>query len=300
MAPAMIREGRLSMGALLGTISYLTTALQPAIHTVAHTVGSSGLRLSVHIRHMATRASTRPSRSGVPAPHRPALRLRSVEFRYGPGAEPVLSGLNLTVRYGEHLAVVGPSGGGKSTLAALMAGLLPPDTGQILLDDTPLSAINAADLRRRVALLPQQAYVFAGTLRENLTQLGPGADDDAVHVTVDALGATDLVAELGGLDALVGAGYRALSGGQQQLVALIRTHLSPADVVILDEASSCLDAETDAHVERAFRRRGGTLVVITHRMAAANRADRILTMDEASTCADGVLSPGGVGGRVPR
>jgi ATP-binding cassette, subfamily C, bacterial len=282
MAPAMIREGRFSIGALLGTISYLTTALQPAIHTVAHTLGSSGLRLSVHIRHMTSRTAASPPRPGVLTPRCPTLRLRSVGFRYGPGAEPILSGSNLTVRYGEHLAVVGPSGGGKSTLASLMAGLLLPDTGQILLDDTPISTIGTADLRRRVALLPQQAYVFAGTLRENLTQLNPVADDEAVHASVDALGATELVAELGGLDALVGAGHRTLSGGQQQLVALIRTYLSPADVVILDEASSCLDAETEAHVERAFRRRGGTLVIITHRMAAANRADRILTMDEAA------------------
>jgi ATP-binding cassette subfamily C protein len=164
-----------------------------------------------------------------------------------------------------------------------MAGLLPPDTGQILLDDTPISTIGTADLRGRVALLPQEAYVFAGTLRENLTQLNPLVDDDAVHVSVDALGATDLLAELGSLDALVGAGHRTLSGGQQQLVALIRTHLSPADIVILDEASSCLDAKTEARVERAFRRRGGTLVVITHRMAAANRADRILTMDDTTS-----------------
>ncbi|MEV0198196.1 ATP-binding cassette domain-containing protein [Nonomuraea sp. NPDC050691] len=181
-----------------------------------------------------------------------------------------MAGLDLSVPEGEHLAVVGPSGAGKSTLAALVSGLLRPDAGEALIGGVPAAS---ADPSARV-LIPQEAYVFRGTLRENLTYLTPEGDLDRA---VAALGAEELVEAAGGYDAPLDAA--ALSAGQRQLVALARAYLSPARLVILDEATSCLDPAAEARVERAFARRGGTLVVVAHRITSARRAGRVLLMD---------------------
>ncbi|MDA0643916.1 ABC transporter ATP-binding protein, partial [Nonomuraea ferruginea] len=192
----------------------------------------------------------------------------------GPHSEPVVDRLDLRVPEGDHLAVVGPSGAGKSTLAALMAGVLRPGAGEVTIGGVPA---HAADHSARV-LIPQEAYVFRGTLRENLTYLSDGADPGPA---VAALGAEWLVERIGGYGALVEP--KALSAGERQLVALVRAYLSPARLIILDEASCHLDPAAEARVEDAFTRRGGTLVVVAHRLTSALRARRILLMDGSRT-----------------
>ncbi|NSC25013.1 ATP-binding cassette domain-containing protein [Streptomyces albus subsp. chlorinus] len=217
----------------------------------------------------------------------PALELRGVTFGYGPGAEPVLRGLDLTVAAGGHLAVVGPSGAGKSTLALLIAGLLRPTAGEVLLYGRPLSAApegGSALLCHRV-LIPQESYVFSGSVRENLCCLLPeraGAPADAaLSGAVAAVGACGLVRRLGGLDGRVDP--TALSAGERQQLGLARAWLTPAPLAVLDEASSQLDPAAEERAEDAFRRRGGTLIVIAHRISSALRADRVLVLDGAGT-----------------
>ncbi|UYB44228.1 ABC transporter ATP-binding protein/permease [Streptomyces sp. Je 1-4] len=217
-------------------------------------------------------------------PGGPGVRLRAVTFAYGPAAQPVLHDLDLTVEPGEHLVVVGPSGIGKSTLTALVAGLLEPGHGEIRVAGRPVRARSGPDPSLLRVLIPQQAYVFSGTLRENLRYLCPdGASASALEASSDAVGLAPLVRRLGGFDAPLDLGV--LSQGERQLIALGRAHLSPAPLVLLDEATCHLDPAAEMRAERAFAERPGTLIVVAHRITSARRADRILVLDGVrATC----------------
>jgi ATP-binding cassette, subfamily B, bacterial RamB/AmfA len=219
----------------------------------------------------------------VPSPAPPAapapggVTLRGVSFRYGPHAEPVIRDLDLAIPDGDHLAIVGPSGIGKSTLASLIAGLIAPTAGQVSLGGVPLAALPPAWLPRHRVLIPQEAYVFAGTLASNLTYLAPAAAARELDAAVDAVGLRPLVMRLGGYEAALAP--RALSAGERQLIALARAYLSPAPLAILDEATCHLDPPAEARAERAFATRHGTLIVIAHRVSSALRARRVLVLD---------------------
>jgi ATP-binding cassette subfamily C protein len=177
----------------------------------------------------------------------------------------------VAIRDGEHLAIVGPSGAGKSTLARLIVGLLQPQEGVVLLGGRPAPTIEP---RHRV-LVPQQAYVFRGTLGENLLYLCPSAPPDLIDRAIDATGLRDLVDRLGGPGAEIDP--RCLSAGERQLIALARAYLSAARLVVLDEATCHLDPMA----EGSFAARDGTLVVVAHRISSARRAERILVVDGA-------------------
>jgi ATP-binding cassette, subfamily C, bacterial len=209
----------------------------------------------------------------------PDLVAEGLTFAYGEHAEPILDGLDLLLPHNSHLAVVGPSGAGKSTLANLLAGLEQPRGGRVRLGGVPLEHLKEPATRRAIALIPQEAYVFAGTLRENLAYLAPQAHDLDLDRAATAVGLGPTMTRLGGYDAEVGPGGGELSAGERQLVALARVYLSPALVVLLDEATAHLDPAAEARAEEAFARRPGTLVVVAHRISSALRADRILVMD---------------------
>ena len=285
-----------AMGTLAGAATYLCTQITPLLRTLAQTAASVGLPLVVTVRRLAASTRTPGGEGEEPERHRPvpepdpslelspqpSLELCDVTFAYGPASEPVVRGLSLTVPYGLHLAVVGPSGIGKSTLADLMTGLTLPDSGRVLLDGRPLKDTPPAELRRTLGLVPQASYVFDGTLRENLTCLRQDpVPDGELDRAVAALGAAALVERLGGYGARTGAGEDggALGPSERQLVTLVRIYLSPAPVIVLDEATSALDPRAEERVERAFARRAGSLVVIAHRMTSALRADRVLVLD---------------------
>ncbi|MFI2607402.1 ATP-binding cassette domain-containing protein [Kitasatospora sp. NPDC018619] len=298
-------------GALLGSVTYLMQGLQPALQTLVQGLGGSGVRLAVTLRRIlestpsgAVTAESTPSgavpvgrtppgpvalrgaataeRSG-PAPRAsgpcgagPGVELSRVTFAYGPGAEPVVRDLDLVIGPGEHLVVVGPSGIGKSTLAGLVAGLHRPTAGEVRLGGRPLPD-DPAELARHRVLIPQEAYVFTGTLAENLGYLDPGAGPGDLDRAVAAVGLERLVDRLGGYRAEVVPA--ALSAGERQQIALARAYLSPAGLAILDEATCHLDPVAEARAEEAFIDRPGSLLVIAHRMSSALRADRVLVMD---------------------
>ncbi|BCL17858.1 ATP-binding cassette domain-containing protein [Micromonospora sagamiensis] len=206
-----------------------------------------------------------------------ALRVRGLTFRYGPRARPVLADFSLTLAPGEHLAVVGPSGAGKSTLAALASGLVRPESGSVEIAGTPVGELPAEQLARLRVLVPQEAYVFSGSLADNLRYLRPDADDAALTAALDALGARPLADRLGGLAAPVAP--TTLSAGERQVIAAVRAWLAPAPLAILDEATCHLDPPAEALVEEAFGRRPGALIVVAHRITSALRADRVLVLD---------------------
>ena len=310
-APSLVRDG-VAPGAIIGAVTYIGGVLQGALYTLTRGLGGSGIRLAITLQRIveatARPVGPRPAArddgaiggenarpdlpwrltgpgavtSGSPLPSRAdrnlaAVSVRGVSFAYGPFAEPVLHALDLDIPDGHHLAVVGPSGIGKSTLAGLVAGLLQPLTGEIQLGGAPTTGIAAADLPRLRVLIPQEAYVFAGTLGQNLSYLAPDAPQAELDASVDAVGLRDLVMRLGGYRAhLVPA---ALSAGERQLIALARAYLSPARLAILDEATSHLDPVAAARAESAFAARPGTLIVIAHRMSSALRAERVLVLD---------------------
>ncbi|MEG3630772.1 ABC transporter ATP-binding protein [Streptomyces poriticola] len=302
-------------GALLGAFTYLAQALLPALHTLMTAVGAAGTRLLVVLERFTTTEPPAPRTVPAPVPEpagpataatgpappapvgatdapqrlgpeppavpraTPALELRAVTLAYGARAEPVLDALDLRVEDGEHLAVVGPSGIGKSTLTRLVAGTLAPSSGVVRVAGHPVTGGDGPDPAALRVLTPHQAYVFTGTVRDNLAYLRPRAGRAAIETAVRRLGAERLVERLGGLDAPVRPGD--LSLGERQLMALVRAHLSAARLLLLDEATCHLDAAAEARAEEALARRPGTLVVVAHRISSAVRADRVLVLDGA-------------------
>jgi ATP-binding cassette, subfamily C, bacterial len=290
-APWLVRHGA-TTGTVLGALTYVSLGLQPALQTLIRTVGGTGLWLLVALGRMteaaelpntahgttpASRLTRQPPRP-VPSSPRHAFELRNITFSYGRHAEPVIRDLDLLLVEDDHLAVVGPSGIGKSTLAGVIAGLLEPQTGEVRLDGIPLGDWETSKLAQRRVLIPQEAYVFAGTVAENLTYyLRHDPPPTQLDEAADAIGARILIERLGGYQATLHPAT--LSAGERQLLTLVRAYLSPARLVILDEATCHLDPAAEAQAESAFTRRPGALLVIAHRTSSALRARRVLVLD---------------------
>ncbi|WP_410621792.1 ATP-binding cassette domain-containing protein [Amycolatopsis sp. cmx-8-4] len=283
LAPGLVATGELTAGAALGALVYLATTMQPALRGLAATAGTVVLRLLVALRRLAETAELPERPDGTATPRSIEVRVRALTFGWGATAEPVVRGLDLGLRPGEHLAVVGPSGIGKSTLAGLLTGMLTPQEGRVLLGGVPVRDVPRALRHELVALIPQEAYVFAGTVRDNIALFAPSASDAALAAAATAVGAGALLKRLGGLDAEIGHGGEGISAGEAQLLALARVYAGSARFVILDEATSHLDPVSEARAERAFAARGGVLVVIAHRLSSALRANRVLVMDGRET-----------------
>ncbi|MFC6158613.1 ABC transporter ATP-binding protein [Kribbella jiaozuonensis] len=270
--PWLVGRG-VSTGTLLGGLTYVLIGLQPALNTVMNALGDSGLRYVITLGRILDTSTLVEQQRPIDALRGYQVRLQSLTFAYGPKAEPVLDKLELTIPEGEHLAVVGPSGIGKSTLAGLVCGMLTPTTGRLLLGGAPPTEVTTEQLAKTRVLIPQEAYVFSGSVHDNLTYLLPGATKRQVAQAVEAVGATQLIGRLSEIKP------GELSAGEKQLIALVRAYLSPAPLVVLDEATCFLDPEAERQAEQAFAQRNGTLIVIAHRISSALRARRILVLD---------------------
>jgi ATP-binding cassette subfamily B protein len=228
------------------------------------------------------RAPARPVQMPVPPVGR--LAFDGLSFRYPSRPDlPAVRDFTLDVAPGERIAVVGPSGAGKSTLFQLVQRFYDPQAGRILMDGVDLRDADPAEVRARIAVVPQEAVVFMGTARSNILYGRPGASEAELWAAAEAANAADFLRALPqGLDTDLGEGGARLSGGQRQRVAIARALLKDAPVLLLDEATSALDAESEAAVQDALEHlmQGRTSLVIAHRLATVKDADRIVVMDE--------------------
>lgn len=225
----------------------------------------------------------------LPQPVAGRIALEDVEFGYDP-ARPVLHDINVTVEPGQHVVLVGPTGAGKSTLAKLMTRFYDPTRGVVTLDGIDLRDVASRDLRRIVTMVPQEGFLFTGTIAENILFGRPEATREELEAACRDLGIDRFIESLPeGYETFVDFRGSRLSAGQKQLVSIARAFVADPPVLLLDEATSSLDPATEGVVERALARlcAGRTTVVIAHRLSTAERADRILVVDDGRVVEDG-------------
>jgi len=290
-------EAGLSAGALVGYM-FLTYRFLEPIAEFTEVIDQSqtavaGMRRVLGI--LDTPIGPPPAENPVALPAgRLGVALHDVSFAYAPREdEPpanVLTHLQLTIPPGQHVALVGESGAGKTTVARLVARLADPTSGRVTIGAVNLRHVANDDLRRRLTVVPQEPFLFAETIAYNLRFAKPDATDAELAGAVRTLELDDWVAGLAqGLDTPVGQRGQALSAGERQMVALLRASLVNPDVLILDEATSSVDALTEVRLARALRKlsEGRTTISIAHRLSTAARADRVVVMAYGRVVEDG-------------
>ena len=286
VAVPAVRDGRLG-GVLLAALVLMSLAVfeaLPPLPVAAQNLaacGQAARRLEecvdrpIPIVYPDLPATTGPGRT---------LTLSDARVRFTPDAPPVLEGIDLELRWGRAVAIVGPSGSGKTTLCEVLARLRDLDGGQALLDGIPLARLRQSDVRRAVTLVPQDAYLFPTTIAANLRIARPDASDAELYDALGRAGLADWVASLPeGLELSVGQDGAQLSGGQRQRLTLARGLLAPGALLVLDEPTSHLDAESeaafldDAHRAAVTERTG--LCIVTHRLSGMERFDEIIVVE---------------------
>ena len=280
----MVHDGAVTVGTVAAFVLYLGNLFEPIqqLSQLFNTLQSAGAALAKLYGLLDTQPTVRERPGAVDLPARGAIAVEGVDFSYDERV-PVLFRVDLTIAPGERLALVGPTGAGKSTLAKLVARLHDPTGGRITMGGVDLRDATLESLRRRVTVVPQEGFLFGGTVRDNVRVGRVGASNDEVDDALRVIGAYDRFAALpDGLDTEVRERGSRLSAGERQLVSLARAALANPEVLVLDEATSNLDPGTEAIVEAAMGvlMEGRTVVVIAHRLSTAERADRVAVIDD--------------------
>ena len=291
-APLVI-AGDITTGALVAT-SMLASRMMAPMGQVSHLLGRyQHARVAAQSLNqiMALPVDHPEAEHRIPLPVvRGGFLLTGAAFGYAdPPAPPALSVARLEIAPGERIALLGRNGAGKSTLLQALSGMMPPLSGEVLIDGLALHQVDPADIRRDVALLTQTSRLFHGTLRENLTMGAPHATDAAILQTLAMVGATEFVRRLReGLDYRILEGGRGLSGGQVQALLLARLLLRDPRVLLLDEPTAAMDEMAERRFIDALRdtRRDRTLVIATHRMRVLDLVDRVIVIDEGRILLD--------------
>ncbi|MCW3848995.1 ABC transporter transmembrane domain-containing protein [Sphingomonas sp. LB-2] len=305
-----VATGRISPGSLLAFI--VTSTIVTGSFGALTEVYGDLLRASGAAARMAELLHEQPDIAApanpvaLPQPPQGALAFDKVSFRYPTRPEvSALQDFTLFVNPGETVAVVGPSGAGKSTLFQLVQRFYDPESGEIRVDGVPLPAADPAEIRARMAMVPQETVIFAASARDNLRYGEWNASDEAIWAAADAANASEFLRELPqGLDTFLGEAGARLSGGQRQRIAIARALLRDAPILLLDEATSALDAESERLVQDALDRlmENRTTLVIAHRLATVRAAGRIIVMDEGRIVDTGthaeLVSRGGLYARL--
>jgi ATP-binding cassette subfamily B protein len=300
---------RITVGTFLAFASYLVLLINPA-RLIARML-SAAPQARAGAERIFELLDTTPAVTDAPDAHdlpklRGEISFDAVRFGFW-RSEPVLDGFDLRIAPGEVVALVGPSGAGKTTVASLIPRFWDVTGGRIALDGIDVRELSFADLRGSIGLVPQEPALFSGTVRENIAYARPDASEADVLAAARAAHALEFIHRLpAGLDTLVGERGVKLSGGQRQRIALARVFLKDPAVVVLDEATSSLDNESERLVEEAMEEllRGRTTLIIAHRLRTVRRADRVLVLDHGRVVEEGTheeLSLGaGVYGRLYR
>ena len=282
-----VLAGRLSAGELSAFVFYAAIvagsigALSEVWGELQRAAGATERLMEILATAPAIQAPARPR--PFPTPARGAIAINGVRFHYPSRPDtPALNDFSLAVQPGETVALVGPSGSGKSTVFQLLLRFYDPETGQLAIDGVPLAEADPLALRRHIALVSQEAVIFAASVADNVRYARPEASFDEVQAACRAAFADEFIAGLPqGYDTDLGERGVRLSGGQRQRIAIARAILADRPVLLLDEATSALDAESERMVQQALDglMRQRTTVVIAHRLATVQKADRIVVMD---------------------
>lgn len=290
----LVLDGELTAGTLVAFLLYAVTiagsigSLGGFWSNLQESAGAAQRVFEILDHPVELRDPERPV--PLPRPLRGEVRYEGVRFRYGPDLPEVLEDIRVVIEPGDTVALVGSSGAGKSTLAALLPRFWDVSSGRVTLDCVDVRSVSLHELRKAIGIVPQEPMLFAGTIRENLVYGAPDATDAQVEAAARAAHAHGFIEALpDGYGQRVGERGITLSAGQRQRIAIARVMLTRPPVLILDEASSSLDAESEGLVQEALERlmEGRTTIVIAHRLSTVIRADRILVLDQGRIVDEG-------------
>jgi ATP-binding cassette, subfamily B, bacterial len=308
VAVSQVRSGALSVGALIAYLLYIDMVFAPIQQLSqvfdGYQQASVGLARMKDLLRLRTSTPSALPEDVVPVPaagFRGEIALRDVRFAYTTGsalsgadenarAGEAIAGVSFTIAPGETVALVGQTGAGKSTIVKLIARFYDVTGGSVLVDGVDVRSYDLTEFRHRLGVVPQEAYLFSGTVADAIAYARPSASLDEIVAAAQAVGAHEMITRLpGGYDHQVGERGRSMSAGQRQLIALARAELADPDILLLDEATAALDLASEAAVnaatdQLALRR---TTIVVAHRLTTAARADRIIVMDRGRVAETG-------------
>ncbi len=281
----MVLHHQLSLGALIAYFLYLNRFLQPITLLVQqYNTYQQGRASVIKLNTLLSQVPSVPEdheATELP-PIQGSIRFEDVTFGYDPQT-PVLRDIDLAITAGETIAFVGPTGAGKSTMAKLVTRFYDPTAGRVLIDGHDIRHVTIESLRRQLGVVPQEPFLFAGTVRDNIAFARSDVSDAEVREAIAAVGLIEVVDRLpNGVDTIVHERGQSLSSGERQLIALARAFVAHPRVLVLDEATSNLDLLSESKIERALDvlLEGRTAILIAHRLTTAMKADRIVVVDE--------------------